>query len=157
QQPKIKVPVTARDWFNAIGAWLVFAIVLFYGLHVYSRAPRQIPIRFDWLGHPVAGGDKTVMLWLLGIVSLCFIGLGVACPFPHRFNYAVKITDANAERQYKLAVTFLRELRLATLALFMIILCSIERHYLRPWILYPMIACMIFLIGRYIYRSLKMR
>ncbi|MDR1146745.1 MAG: DUF1648 domain-containing protein [Verrucomicrobiales bacterium] len=69
------MPVTARDWFNVIGAWLVFAIVLFYGLHVYSRAPQQIPIRFDWLGHPVADGDKTVMLWLLGSVTLLVINL----------------------------------------------------------------------------------
>jgi hypothetical protein len=79
-------------------------------------------------------------LWLLGVTAAVFITLSVLPRFPHRLNYLVKITADNAEHQYRLAVEFLRDFRLQEVLIFWVIVSGVERHALRPWLLYILLG-----------------
>jgi len=69
----------------------------------WARIPAQIPTHFGIGGEPDDWGPR----WLVAlgpVLALAFhIGFGIIYKYPHRFNYAWRITAENAEGQYRLA------------------------------------------------------
>jgi uncharacterized membrane protein len=95
-------------------------LLLLWGISIYSyfNLPDTIPVHFNERGEADGYGGKS-FLWLLpAIGTTTFIGLTFLSRYPQHFNYPVKITDENRDRQYGNAVELIRNLKLVTIAIF---------------------------------------
>ena len=117
-KPKIKIEIdTTGRIIEALSVIaLVFMIII--AVYYYGELPDTVPQHYDYNGNPDKYGDKSVMFVLPGIAMFLYIGLTILTMFPHIFNYPVKITKENAEKQYKLAIRLLRTLKLVIIVLF---------------------------------------
>jgi len=109
-RPKLKMSLTHYDKilivFTMLGLILLIALPAFY----YNKLPETIPIHFGLDGQPDSYGQKAT-IWVLTIIGvMTFSLLSVITKFPHTFNYTVKITEANAKTQYKIAIQMLHTL-----------------------------------------------
>jgi len=113
QQPKTEI----EKWCD----WLVWALLLLMGMMTashYRDLPERIPTHFDISGAVDGWGSKKT-IWLLPSASVFLVGLlSLANRFPQMFNYPVKITPENAQRQYILARQFLAVLKVSLLVVF---------------------------------------
>lgn len=120
-RPKIKVPPSS---FGKILLTIsgVFFILLWcltaYGLY---SLPDLIPVHFNFKGEIDRQGSKNNLLILPLLGTAIFIILSLLVRYPHKFNYAVPITEENAAKQYANAILMMRWL----LAAVMIILFSL--------------------------------
>ncbi|MCA0988466.1 DUF1648 domain-containing protein [Guptibacillus algicola] len=74
----------------------------------WSSIPESVPQHFNAAGEPDRWGDKWTIFLLPSIGVAVWISLTFLERMPHSFNYVVKITEGNAERQYYFAVTLIR-------------------------------------------------
>ena len=95
-------------------------LVVMWGLtlYVFLKLPATIPIHYNGSGNVNAYGDKKTVLILPIIATVTFFGLKQLNKFPHLFNYMTKITEDNAEKQYRIATRILRVLKLLILLVF---------------------------------------
>lgn len=117
-RPRIKVVPTPTDIVvevtSAVGLVLIVAMAVYY----YPMLPEKIPTHFDAKGAVDGWGPKSA-LFPLPIVALgVYVLLSVVSRFPHTFNYPIAITDENAERQYRIAVTTMRWLKMEIVWMF---------------------------------------
>jgi uncharacterized membrane protein len=92
------------------GLLLLIGIPIYY----YGALPETIPHHYDATGKPDAFGEKGI-IWTLPLLGLAlFVFLSVLKKSPHMFNYTVKITHENAERQYGMANKMLRAINAIT-------------------------------------------
>ncbi len=117
-RPKIRIEWQSADWLVEglafSGLLLLFLLPAVY----YADLPEVIPQHFDGAGTADGFGPKSVMWWLPGIGLMLYLVLTVLNRMPHIFNYPVKITPENAERQYTLATRLLRALKTVVMILF---------------------------------------
>ena len=108
KRPVLHVPPTrldiAADVLAALGVVFTILAVAYY----WHVLPDRIPTHFDITGSPDAWGPKSTLLLLPGVTALMYVLLTVACRFPHTFNYPVRITPENAQRQYRIALLVMR-------------------------------------------------
>jgi uncharacterized membrane protein len=108
ERPKIiPRPDEVDRLLEAVGiAGLLFLIGV--PIYYYGALPETIPHHYDATGKPDAYGEKGI-IWTLPLLGLAlFVFLTALKKSPHMFNYTVKITRENAERQYALANKMLR-------------------------------------------------
>lgn len=108
ERPKIiPRPGEVDRLLEAVGiAGLLFLIGV--PIYYYGALPETIPHHYDATGKPDAYGEKGI-IWTLPLLGLAlFVFLTVLRKSPHMFNYTVKITRENAERQYAIANRMLR-------------------------------------------------
>ncbi len=104
--------------YAAIG---LIAVLLLYTVKNFISAPATIPMHFDISGEVDSWGSRWT-LWILPIVAVgVFFLLALVEKFPQHMNYPVKITEENAQRQFVLARSFIRTLRVAMAILFLFI------------------------------------
>jgi uncharacterized membrane protein len=97
-------PVLVAGELAAAIAILLAVLII---VHFWAVLPDRIPTHFGFSGQPDAWGDK-VMIWLLpAVAAIIFVVFAVVSRYPHAFNYPVRITDENAQRQYLLAKSLL--------------------------------------------------
>ncbi|BAY24601.1 hypothetical protein NIES2100_43960 [Calothrix sp. NIES-2100] len=102
------------NWIAIAGIVALFATAI----HAWVVLPETIPIHFGLDGKANGWGSKN-FLWLLPIVGLLMYGmLTVVSRYPHTFNYAVRITEENALRQYQIACSMLNWLKTELIWLF---------------------------------------
>lgn len=101
---------------------LGFGIVAFY----YGQLPAEIPMHFNARGEADSYGPK-ILLWLLPLINLAmFYGLEATTKSGFKwFNYPVKITEANAAEQHRIALQLIAVLRLVVNLLFSWIIYSL--------------------------------
>ena len=102
-RPRIKIPLTPPEYglevFAVLGLLFGFMAARLY----WTRMPESIPTHFGAAGQPDAWGPKWNLL-LMPVVALAMYALlTVLSRFPHIYNYPVRITEENAERQYRIA------------------------------------------------------
>ena len=68
----------------------------------WSELPDRIPLHFDGAGTPDRWGGKVAIWWLPSIGLALVAGLTVLQRFPWVCNIPVRVTEANALRQYRL-------------------------------------------------------
>lgn len=105
-----KINPLPDDFDKLLDALGIAGLVLLIGLPVYyySSLPDIIPHHYNARGEPDGFGDKGIIWTLPGLGIALFIFLSALKKTPHIFNYAVKITEENAEKQYGLANKMLR-------------------------------------------------
>ncbi len=117
-RPMVRPEMEPIDWLIEASAILGLMIFLGFVIYHFQRLPETIPSHFDGSGKPDGWDDKSTF-WALPVIAffiyflLTFISL-----IPNRFNYAVKITPANAMKQYTLAIRLIRYLKAAIIWLF---------------------------------------
>lgn len=118
ERPKIKPPLQSFDVVFEIAALLGLAALWWLAASNYNQLPERIPTHFGFDGNPDGFGPKS-RIWLLPVLGLVlYLFMGYLARKPHTYNYAVKITPENAEREYSLATRILRGLRAFIMLLF---------------------------------------
>lgn len=90
----------------------------------YSALPPSIPMHFNYKGEVDSWGSKESIWLLAGITAVIYISMMLVARIPHMFNYPFKITAENAERQYRIARTFIKLLSAEIVWLFAVLLCG---------------------------------
>lgn len=145
---------------DIIGFLLIISLSIITFIE-WRNAPDIIPIHYNFHGEIDAYGSKNMLFFLLPIVVMLYIGLYVLARYPQIYNYAIRITDENKERQYNMASTLIRVLNIELVSIFTYIqlkqVASIfsETDKLSLWFL-PIVLAIIFgTLAFYIYKSVK--
>jgi uncharacterized membrane protein len=121
-KPKIQLQLSKLDEALELLSKIVLVVMFCLAVFVYSKTPDIIPSHFNALGKPDGFSDKFVIFILPLIGSVIYFGMSQVVKYPNLFNYAVPISEENAERQYELATRMIRFLQLAILIIFTIII-----------------------------------
>lgn len=129
-RPKIKLQKSNSFRFFEILPFILLFLGLILNAFVYSKLPEKIPIHFNFYGELDAYGNKN-SVWLLSAIGfvLAYISYRLL-QHPHIFNYAVKITEENAERHYRSAVKMMVAINIIIALLFLIINIEIVNNAL---------------------------
>lgn len=73
----------------------------------WSQLPEIMAMHFNCNGQANRYGNRNELILLGGIYTFIYALLTLISFYPHTFNYIVKITDENAEKQYLAARTFI--------------------------------------------------
>lgn len=73
----------------------------------WPQLPAEIPTHFNFSGTPDSWGSKQSLFFLAGVGVILYVMMLIVSRFPHLYNYLVTITESNAEKQYRMAVTFM--------------------------------------------------
>jgi hypothetical protein len=142
------------DYFSLAAVAGALLLIAFY----YPKLPASIPIDFDSAGRPDAYGSKHIMLLLIGLQILIYIGLGQLHRHPDKFNYPVKVTEANAPELHRLGQRLLRGLKAFISGLFTYFLGAMIAitlgwvNGLGAWFLPIFLFSLFGLIGYFYYR-----
>jgi uncharacterized membrane protein len=101
KRPVLKLPYTATE----IAVQLATAALLIcaWGMawHFQRTLPETIPTHYNFSGQVDGYGSSKTLFVMPGIATVVAILLALLSQIPHQFNYLVRITEANAERQYR--------------------------------------------------------
>ncbi len=103
----------AIDIISLVLCLLGLGLVAMY----WSQMPEKVAAHFDAAGRPNCYQPRAVLWYLSGGASLIWVLFTLMSCFPHKFNYPGVITEANAARQYVLAMRLLGWLKLEYAAL----------------------------------------
>lgn len=131
-RPKIKLTLKPLDkWLEALAIsgciWLWTFCV-----RAYTILPETIPTHFNFKGVADDFGSKATIFILPSIATAIYVLMTYLNQYPHIFNYMVKITEENAENQYRSATRMLRWVKLFVVVLFSIISIMITTSINNP-------------------------
>ena len=159
ERPKLQIPLQPVDYILEVLAFLGLIFLFGSSAFYYSQLPEQIPTHFGPNGAPDGFGSKTT-LWLLPVIGLLIYSfMTVINRRPEGFNYLVKITPENAERQYTMATRMLRRLKTFVVLLFAYLvwrtigIANEEAHGLGWWLLPVVLGATMGTTFFYIFRS----
>lgn len=123
-RPKIKLIPTGLD--KVLDAASAALLVVLWAITIYAfvKMPDIIPTHYNGSGSVDDYGSKATILILPLVTTVILFVLTGLNRYPHIFNYPTEITEANAERQYTLAIRMLRFLKLAIVIIFTEIVVS---------------------------------
>jgi uncharacterized membrane protein len=119
-------------------------------LYHFKSLPDIIPTHYNLAGQADLFGAKTTIFFLPLLGTLLFIAMTILNKYPHKFNYPITITEANAQRQYTNAVSMFRYLKVSIVLVFGLITFQTIRHADHPgtglgiWFL-PIVLAVIFI------------
>lgn len=118
---KIKIRYKTADWVLEITGALILVFLWWLTISLFHDLPDSIPTHFNASGIPDDYGSRTSIFILPAIGTIIFTGITFLSRFPHIFNYPVKITKENTERQYINALRMMNFLKMAVLLIFLVI------------------------------------
>ena len=110
-RPVLRPERGPADWLIEVFALAGILFFAGYAIYNYSHLPASIPTHFNGSGKADDYGGKESFLILPGVALFIYILLTLISRVPHTFNFTVKITPANALRQYTLATRMIRVLK----------------------------------------------
>ncbi len=114
--------MTTVDQILELAAGVALICLWGFAIYHYRSLPDTIPIHFNYKGEADNFGSKPTIWLLPGLGTGLFVMMTLVNRIPHQFNYATKITEANAVFQYTLAQRLIRYLKLIIMCLFTFIL-----------------------------------
>lgn len=120
-RPILNIELTLTDKLLEIFGWLILISLWMMTLLIFSKFPDIIPIHYNFEGQPDNYGNKATIFLFPILSTLLFVGMTILNKFPHIFNYPIKITHQNAERQYTIATRLIRYLKFIIVVSFAII------------------------------------
>jgi uncharacterized membrane protein len=120
-QPRLDLKAQPMDRLLDMLSWGILFLHWYLIISQYGDLPAEIPAHFDAKGNIDGYSHKSMLFFLPSLVTLLLSGLTILNRFPHIFNFPVKITPENAERQYRLACRFLRFIQLLISLMFCLI------------------------------------
>lgn len=125
QRPKLKIPLEPVDWWLEITAMILILFCMTVTFIFWRRLPQMIPTHFNLAGQADSFGNKTTLFFLLPFLLVIYFVFTLLGKFPNTYNYVVKITEENAERQYRLASRLMRVIKTEIIAIFTFIQTAI--------------------------------
>lgn len=163
KQPKIKIERNGLDLLLEVSALIMTLVPFVYLALHWGSLPDRIPTHFNAAGVVDGWGGRGDLLILPGVMVIDLIMLTVLQRFPHTFNYIVKITDDNAEAQYRIAVSMMGWMNLilaagmASLFLSMAEAATRGADRITPWVTGIFMACLFANLGIFLVRSWQNR
>lgn len=117
-RPKLNIEPTPTDRVVETTALMGMAFLVVATAFYWPMIPKTIPTHFDIVGKVDGWGPKWNLLVMPVIGAVIYAMMTIVCRFPHTFNYPVAITEENAERQYRIALTVMRWLKMEMIWLF---------------------------------------
>ena len=145
-------------YFSLAAVAVSLLLIVFY----YPKLPASIPTHFDPLGRPDAYGSKHMLLLLFGIQGAVYFGLSHLHRHPGKFNYPVKVTEANASELHRLGLGLLSSLKAFTCFLFTYLIGATIATALGwvsglgTWFLPVFLFTLFGLIGYFYYRMMQL-
>lgn len=124
KRPKIKVKKEPLDWLIEIIGVVILLAITGYIIQQFGSLPDRIPSHYGIDGKPDAFGNKSTLLFLLGITVLMSVGMFILNKYPHIFNYPTEITADNAPSMYQKATRMIRSLNTVIVISFSYIMYS---------------------------------
>jgi len=119
-RPRLQLKLSQTDKIIEGLAVIVLIFFWIYTLVSYKTLPKVIPTHFVADGKADGYGLKWTILTLPLIGLLFYIGLTILGRYPHKFNYPVEVTKANAEQLYRSGVQMLRMMKLMLILIFFV-------------------------------------
>jgi len=144
---------TPIDWI-VLALTLLCLIAAFVPLFYYNRigADEAIPTHYNIKGE-IDGWSNRSFFWITPLIALAMcVGLTVLERFYTKFNFPVRVTEANEESLYRLGVQLLRWLNLIVAGIFAYINLSTlsialgHSNGMNVFILIPLIAGMLIIV-----------
>jgi uncharacterized membrane protein len=120
-RPRIKLKPVPGDILLDMLGWALLIIAWIISFYSYSLLPDEIPVHFDLTGNITRYGSKATLFAMPALTTVLLIGLSILNKYPHIFNYPYPITPENAEKQYRIATSLIRWLKLSVAGLFLFI------------------------------------
>jgi uncharacterized membrane protein len=120
-RPKIKLLPGRNELVLEMLGWALLLLLWIIAFYSLSLLPDKIPAHFDLAGNVTRYGSKHIVFMLPGLATVVLIGLSILNKYPHVFNYPIGITADNAEKQYRMATSLIRWLKLLVAGLFLIL------------------------------------
>jgi uncharacterized membrane protein len=117
-RPKLTIERTPTETALEILSVLGLLLSYYFLLSSWSSLPDKIPTHFGFDGAPDAWGSKMTLLLMPILATVIFAILTVLSRFPHTYNYPWRLTEQNAERQYRLARMLLTAVKMEVIYLF---------------------------------------
>lgn len=139
QRPRITLILSTLDKFLERSALLLFLFLWGFTFFAFFNLPETIPIHFNSSGDADRHGSKMTLLILPFIAGILYVCITQLNKHPHIFNYATKITEANALQQYTAATRMFRYIKFAVIIIFSAIVYATyqigvgEADALGPW------------------------
>ena len=121
ERPVLRIKLTSADKLLEVGGWIILSLLWLILILKFTYIPDTIPIHYSVTGKPDSFGNKTTIFLLPILGTLLFVGMTILNNYPHIFNYPTKITNRNAERQYKIATKLIRYLKFIIVLTFSLI------------------------------------
>ncbi|MFN0157824.1 MAG: DUF1648 domain-containing protein [Bacteroidota bacterium] len=118
QRPVLEIPLTIIEKNLEVISILVLIAPLLYIIAIWADLPETVPMHFRFDGTPDGWGSKYSIFLLIGVECIVYVGLTVLARFPHIYSYPWPITAENAQRQYTLARTLIRWIKLEVVMIF---------------------------------------
>lgn len=161
-RPILHLPLSDADRLleTAAAAGLVFSFLLI--ALFWARLPAVVPTHFGASGRADAWGPKETLLVLpLVVLPLLYILLTALSRYPWIYNYQVPITEENAERQYRIALSMMRWMKLEMVWLFVFLewetveagISGAKR--LNPWFVPGLAAGIVLIFGVVAYHLIQ--
>jgi len=126
-RPKFEGTPSIIDRLIILLGRITAVLLLILPWYYFNDLPAEIPRHFDIEGQPDAYGSRS-SIWLVTAIA---IGLYVALEFLAKkleiFNYPVKITAVNAQRQYRLAQRLVWTINLIIALIFLYLQIAVIR------------------------------
>jgi len=114
-RPKLRISPSPTDVAVELVAAAGLAFLLITSVNYWQHLPAKIPMHFNGSGAVDQWGPKTG-LWVMPVIGVVsYLALTIIGWFPWTFNYPVRITAENAERQYRIGVAITRWLKMEIL------------------------------------------
>lgn len=124
ERPRLDIPRTRVDFAFEIIAVVGLLMGLLNLFLDFAKLPESIPTHFNFKGDVDSWGGRDSLWLLAGFLVVIYISMSLVARIPHLYNYPCKITDDNAERQYRLGRQFITLLKAEIVWLFTAIIRS---------------------------------
>ncbi|NOU47724.1 MAG: DUF1648 domain-containing protein [Bacteroidales bacterium] len=118
ERPKYQPNLTFIDLLGRNFSLLLLLLLWISAISLFRQLPVVIPGHFNLSGEVDGYASKYTFFLIPVLGSVLFVVLAILLRYPEKFNYPVKITEANAQRQYQLAVRLLHWLKATLLIVF---------------------------------------
>ncbi len=120
-RPKIHLKRSSLEILLEIITIVALIAAWYYIIIMWNEIPNIVPTHFNFKGQANSYGNKDSLFILPIISTVIFIIFNILSMFPQILNYPVKITEENAEKQYKNAKLLLMVLMTELSVLFLYI------------------------------------
>jgi uncharacterized membrane protein len=148
-RPEIKLKMQPVDIILEVTGYIGLAALWIFVSVMYHNLPDTVPIHFNLAGEADGFGEKRTTFIMPILASFQFLVLSVMQEYPHMFNYPVKITAENAERQYTIGVRMMRVVRIVLVAVFGTVEVYSNKEYLglefNGYLLLPVVLAILIL------------
>jgi uncharacterized membrane protein len=162
-RPKVKLRTTRTDWLLEAIAVLGIIFMVTYVIANYNNLPDTLPRHYNLAGQPDGFGEKSILFALPSIAIVTYLIMTIGLKFPQMFNYPFKITDENAERQYKNMVMMIRILKTFVVVIFLYLTSATilnglgKMNGLGTWFAPVTIFTVLGTVGFYLYKGFRLR